>query len=293
MRTLPTPCARDGKGPGHQYGLPDLVEPTGTRHGLLPTPTAVAYGSNMSPSAGAARRPSLAGVATRLLPTPTVADSRSSANATAGRTAPTGHAGRTLTDAARLLPTPRASDTGTPGRRAGAGFRPPLSQVLLPTPRATDGAKGCPGQRGSHGDLTLPSAVRVPARTLPTPRASDARGPGQHGDGGADLRTAVAGLGQPDTDRWGVYAAAVARWELLLGRPVPEPTQPGRHGKPVLAPPFVEWLMGPDTGHVTDPALGLPRTAALRVLGNGVVPQQAAAALRLLLCPHRWQVPSS
>jgi hypothetical protein len=35
--------------------------------------------------------------------------------------------------------------------------------------------------------------------------------------------------------------------------------------------------------------LGLPRTAALRVLGNGVVPQQAAFALRLLGCPHRWQ----
>lgn len=34
--------------------------------------------------------------------------------------------------AARLLPTPQASDTGTPGRRPGAGFRPPLSAVVLP-----------------------------------------------------------------------------------------------------------------------------------------------------------------
>jgi DNA (cytosine-5)-methyltransferase 1 len=146
---------------------------------------------------------------------------------------------------AQLLPTPRARDTGTPGRRAGAGFRPPLSQVLLPTPRATDGAKGCPGQRGSRGDLTLPSAA---VRVLPTPRASDGHGANDHGDGGADLTTAVAGLpaelGQPDEHRWGEYAAAVARWELLLGRPAPEPTQAGRHGKPVLAPPFVEWSMG-------------------------------------------------
>ncbi|MEV0215102.1 hypothetical protein [Micromonospora sp. NPDC050695] len=46
--------------------------------------------------------------------------------------------------------------------------------------------------------------------------------------------------------------------------------------------------MGLDPGHVTDADLGLPRTLALRVLGNGVVPQQAAAALRLLLCPHMW-----
>lgn len=246
MRTLPTPCARDGKGPGHQHGLPDLIEPSGSTHGLLST-------------------------------------------STAGRTARTGEQGHKRQDVARLLPTPRASDTGTPGRRAGAGFRPPLSQVLLPTPRATDGEKGCPGQRGSHGDLTLPSAaVRVPAQTLPTPRASDGRGPGRHGDGGADLRTTIAGLGRPDEQRWGGYADAVARWERLLGRPAPHPTQIGRHGKPVLAPPFVEWLMGLDPGHVTDAGLGLPRTLALRVLGNGVVPQQAAAALRLLLCPHTW-----
>ncbi|SCL48703.1 hypothetical protein [Micromonospora yangpuensis] len=180
-----------------------------------------------------------------------------------------------------MLPTPRASDTGTAGRRAGAGFRPPLSQVLLPTPKATDGTKGSPGQRGSRGDLTLPSA----AVRASTPCASDAHGPGRHGDSGADPR--VVASGQPDTGRWGVYATAVARWERLLDRPAPEPTQPGRHGRPVLAPPFVEWLMGLDQGHVIDPTLGIPRTAALRILGNGVVPHQAVAALRLLLCPHR------
>jgi hypothetical protein len=274
--------------------LPDLIEPGGSRHVLLPTPTAASAGSNRSPSPGAARRPSLPQLireqltAGTLLPTPTVADSRSSANATAGRTKPmVGHIGRTLTDATRLLPTPRASDTGTPGRRAGKGFRPPLSQVLLPTPRATDGAKGCPGQRGSHGDLTLPSAA-VRVRTLPTPRASDGHGLCRHGDGGADLTTAMADLGTVDEGRWGDYAAAVARWETLLGRPVPDPTQPGKHGRPVLAPPFVEWLMGLEQGWVTD--RGLPRTLALRVLGNGVVHQQAAAALRLLLCPDRWAV---
>jgi hypothetical protein len=197
-------------------------------------------------------------------------------------------------DSVRLLPTPRASDTGTPGRRAGAAFRPPLSQILLPTPRAGDGEKGCPGQRGSHGDLTLPAAaVRVPDRMLPTPRASDGHGRCFHGQGGLAITTTVADMPNPPEpqDRWGGYGAAVARWEHLLARPVPEPTQPGRHGKPVLAPPFVEWLMGLPEGWVTDPALGLPRTRALRVLGNGVVPQQAAAAVRALLCPHRWAAP--
>jgi DNA (cytosine-5)-methyltransferase 1 len=79
---------------------------------------------------------------------------------------------------------------------------------------------------------------------------------------------------------------------MLLGRPVPDPSQRGRHGKPVLAPPFVEWLMGLPEQWVTDPQLGLPRTRALRVLGNGVVPQQAAAALCLLLDTARWTVPA-
>jgi hypothetical protein len=135
---------------------------------------------------------------------------------------------------------------------------------------------GCPGQRGSHGDLTLPSAaVRVPA--------------GQRGTGcpGCGTDGIAALLGRPAPGRWGGYAAAVARWEVLLGRAVPAPTQPGRHGRPVLAPPFVEWLMGLDAGWVTD--LDLPRTGALRVLGNAVVWQQAAFALRILLCPHRWE----
>jgi DNA (cytosine-5)-methyltransferase 1 len=49
----------------------------------------------------------------------------------------------------------------------------------------------------------------------------------------------------------------------------------------VLAPAFVEHLMGLAEGWITD--LPLPRTAQLRALGNGVVPQQAAYAVALLL----------
>lgn len=80
---------------------------------------------------------------------------------------------------------------------------------------------------------------------------------------------------------WGEYAPAVRRWERLLGRPAPYPTQPGQHGRPVLAPAFVEHLMGLPQGWVSD--LSLPRTAKLRALGNGVVPAQAAHAVSLLL----------
>jgi hypothetical protein len=49
-----------------------------------------------------------------------------------------------------------------------------------------------------------------------------------------------------------------------------------------LSPAFVEWLMGLPAGWVTD-VPGLSRNDQLKALGNGVVPQQAAYALRILL----------
>ncbi|GLW84766.1 hypothetical protein Aglo02_24060 [Actinokineospora globicatena] len=60
----------------------------------------------------------------------------------------------------RLLATPSASDTTSCTHRTQTGG-PTLSDQarLLPTPRATDGTKGCPAQRGSKGDLMLPSAI--------------------------------------------------------------------------------------------------------------------------------------
>jgi DNA (cytosine-5)-methyltransferase 1 len=80
---------------------------------------------------------------------------------------------------------------------------------------------------------------------------------------------------------WGDYEPAIRRWEAILGRPAPNPVEPGRAGRPRLSPRFVEWLMGVEQGHLT--GLNLPRTAQLRLLGNGVVPQQAAHAVSLLL----------
>jgi DNA (cytosine-5)-methyltransferase 1 len=41
--------------------------------------------------------------------------------------------------------------------------------------------------------------------------------------------------------------------------------------------------MGLPEGHVTDPAIGISRNDQLKALGNGVVPQQCAAALRAFL----------
>lgn len=81
---------------------------------------------------------------------------------------------------------------------------------------------------------------------------------------------------------WGAYAPAVNRWQHVLGRAAPAPTEPGRNGNARLSPRFVEWLMGLPEGWVTG-VPGVSRNDALRLLGNGVVPQQAAAALEWLL----------
>jgi hypothetical protein len=62
----------------------------------------------------------------------------------------------------------------------------------------------------------------------------------------------------------------------------PAPTQTSSKGNPQLAPAFVEWMMGLPAGWVTDTP-GITRNEALKALGNGVVPLQAEAALRLLL----------
>lgn len=49
-----------------------------------------------------------------------------------------------------------------------------------------------------------------------------------------------------------------------------------------LSPAFVEWMMGLPAGHLCD-VPGITRNQALKAAGNGVVPQQAYAALSLIL----------
>jgi DNA (cytosine-5)-methyltransferase 1 len=161
--------------------------------------------------------------------------------------------------------------------------------TLLPTPSTADGNGGHLSRSGERSsELLLPGVAKMLGELqmtlLPTPRSSDANGAGAHGDGGLDLRTAVQlPPGAAQADRWGKYAAAIARWERILGRSAPDPTIPGaRTGRPRLNPQLVEWMMGWPPGHVTA-VPGVTDVQALRIGGNGVVPQQAAAAARALL----------
>lgn len=79
---------------------------------------------------------------------------------------------------------------------------------------------------------------------------------------------------------WGRYGPAISRWEQVSGRSAPEPTISGANGRPRLSPIFVEWMMGLPAGHVT--GFDFRPAACLKILGNGVVPQQALLALRML-----------
>jgi DNA (cytosine-5)-methyltransferase 1 len=83
-----------------------------------------------------------------------------------------------------------------------------------------------------------------------------------------------AGWGEPAN---GDLRTVLDRWAAVVGRPAPT----GTDGRSRLNPAFVEWMMGLPQGWVTDMP-GIPHGAQLKLLGNGVVPQQAALALHLL-----------
>jgi hypothetical protein len=86
-----------------------------------------------------------------------------------------------------------------------------------------------------------------------------------------------------ETMTWGKFEPAIQRWEALT-RPAPAPTKPdGKDGNHRLSADFTEWMMGLPEGWVTAEDIGLKRNDQLKACGNGVVPQQAELALRMLL----------
>ena len=118
---------------------------------------------------------------------------------------------------------------------------------------------------------------------LRTPAASEAERGHQPEDKARARGAQVTLSGQlnfsPSFDR---FEPAVKRWEQVTGMEAPAPTKPdGKDGAHRLSSKFTEWMMGLPEGWVT--GLGLSRKDELKACGNGVVPQQAELALRLLM----------
>ncbi len=150
------------------------------------------------------------------------------------------------------------------------------------TPRTSSANGSTPKQVAAGAPK---SRIEDQVKLLPTLRASDgyerrnqktmdriAR------DGGDMTMTTLA---RTTTD-WGKFEPAIRRWETILGRPAPEPTKPdGKDNNHRLSSKFTEWMMGLPDGWIT--GHDLKRNDELKLAGNGVVPQQAELALRLLL----------
>ncbi|MCV7359172.1 DNA cytosine methyltransferase [Mycolicibacterium fluoranthenivorans] len=184
-----------------------------------------------------------------------------------------------------------ASDGWDQGRAEseGIGGRPDVAQrsdadvALLPTPKSTDHKRNDSPSEHSRKSPALGAIEHY----LPTPAAADAeRGPdfaraARDGSGGDDLVTLCARATREIGSNWGRYEPSIRRWEYLT-RPAPSPTEPNTKGNPRLAPAFPEWMMGWPVGWVTD-VPGISRNDQLRIIGNGVCPQQAVAALHQLL----------
>ena len=174
----------------------------------------------------------------------------------------------------------RASDAGAPHQRARLfviGYPHGEPWGLRRATGPSEAARGWPLSHPARSGLG--DAQNVARRLLPTPQATNAShssagyGPNLH-----EIATSA------DLTHFGPYAEAIARWEKATGRAAPPPSTPSRQpgGKPQLSTRFVEWLMGLPDGHITGTDLALPREQQLRLLGNGVVPQQAALAVRTL-----------
>lgn len=214
------------------------------------------------------------------------------------------------------VPTPVVSDVWADGYERAITKESPNRGVGLPTwanrmallrtPNASDGAHSGPNQRDSSGYPSLSGQLRL----LRTPTAAEVDGGPVHPDvakaKGQTLRLTgqvLALLPTPNTQEgsgkcrdyranlthaitcdcknWGDFTPAIERWEQVTNRKAPEPTLPdGQKGQHRLSAKFTEWLMGLPDGWIT--GHGLHRKDAIKMAGNGVVPQQAKLALTIL-----------
>ena len=167
-------------------------------------------------------------------------------------------------------------------RTASTGrHRHPVARVggsaltLLPTPKASN-------NENRSSDWANGPNLGEALALLPTPSVADGMGGHLTRSGDRSNELLLPGVAKAHQQAWDQYAAAIARAEQAIGRPAPPPTEIGPKGAARLSPRFVEFLMMLPEGWVTN-VTGLTRNDQLKMLGNGVVPAQCAAALRAFL----------
>lgn len=176
---------------------------------------------------------------------------------------------------------------GMPGASLGVAVR----MEMLPTPVVRNYKDGSAPQTRDEkvstdtvaraifnsGEVLLPTPNTMEHREIKTPEQIaelKAKSPG----GYRNLREEVIN----EATSWGKFAPAIRRWEKVINREAPAPTKPdGKDGSHRLSSLFTEWMMGLPDGWITD--VGLSRVEELKACGNGVVPQQAELALKILL----------
>jgi hypothetical protein len=261
---LPTPLSSDYKSPksspGYGPNLPEVAK------NLLPTPNTMEHREVKTPEQIAALKAKSPGGYRNLretvinelpmFPTPVASEgTKAPSQQTSATKSKTGQVwlSNVAKDLEPLLGTPRANAAGSSSKQVALGA--PKSRIedqvkLFPTLRASDGYE-------RRNQKTMDRIAR---------------------DGGDMTMTTLA---RTTTD-WGKFEPAIRRWETILGRPAPEPTKPdGKDNNHRLSSKFTEWMMGLPDGWIT--GHDLKRNDELKLAGNGVVPQQAELALRLLL----------
>lgn len=131
--------------------------------------------------------------------------------------------GMTVNGVAYELPTlaHHTNDSGSLSSQRGG---------LIPTPRASDGEKGGPNQRGSKGDLTVSSAVAL----LPTATAQDAAASGGSSESNVTLTDAVVRTEFGTKPNARLLKTPTAQLAVNGGSQHPDKRKAGGHG-PTLA----------------------------------------------------------
>lgn len=287
---MPTPKARDSQPEGYEAGLRRATPQVGTivkalvdgdeRFDLMPTPTLGHIRNYDEPIDDyLERRQDFIDGKTKGMPGVSL-----------------GVAVRMEQQGIELMPTPNTMEhreikspeqIAALKEKSPGGYRNLREEVIhnLPTPTTRDFKDGQePHERDgvvqtdtvaravfNSGEVTLIGTPRATASESSSSQVADGASKGRIED-------------QVLLTNWGKFEPAIRRWEATLGRTAPAPTQPdGKDGAHRLSPWFTEWMMGLPEGWICDPEIGLTRNEQLKACGNGVVPQQAELALRILL----------